>query len=124
MSGVGRTRRQLLPRASCLGCHRPDGALAPGSKTVFQQPEKVASVTALDQGFCTFAEFVIGEETQAPGDFFRSADLQSLAIFGGPDEVGRVIQVIKGSGVEPGSAAGEDLYLKFPAFKVRRGSRP
>ena len=57
------------------------------SDGLVQQSQQIGSVAALDQGFRTLAKFVVGQEAQPPGNFFRSADFQTLTVFHRADEV-------------------------------------
>ena len=43
----------------------------PLSLAGLQQREQIISVTALHEGFGTFAQFVVRQEAKPPGDFFR-----------------------------------------------------
>lgn len=44
----------------------------------------------------------------SPGDLLRGANLESLTVLDGADEGGSVVEVVDGSGIEPGGSTWED----------------
>jgi hypothetical protein len=58
-----------------------------GLVAVIQEPEQIGSVTTLHERFGALPKFIIVKEPQPPGYLLGGADLQTLAVLGGPDEV-------------------------------------
>ena len=83
--------------------------------------EQVAAVAGFDEFFGANAQFVVGDESLPPRDFFGGSDLEALALFDGAHVVRGVEQGIEGAGVEPGGAAGQYFDLQAAGFEVVRG---
>jgi hypothetical protein len=68
--------------------HRPQGARSAGF--TIEKIQQIHPITGLHLQLCPFPQFVVGEKTASPADLLGHADLQTLAVLDGADEVARV----------------------------------